>query len=211
MKPMSAVGLALSVVACVAMGWASSKLSALSGSIRALDTRVAALEGGGGGEDPGPANDDSGRLRDEMVRLQSELADIREFQKKLGVSGTGDGPTLADLRKALEEILQEKELAARRSRAEKDLVKARAHNAGLHKTIVAQMKMSEAQAAHLKDILDAQVEAYRSLLIERAQDFEMKARELNKATSGKIKEILVEEQKPYWDPSKVKWFIDTPD
>jgi len=211
MTPMSAVGLSLSVVACVTMGWAAAKVSALTGSIRALDGRVATLEGGAGGNDAGPATDHAARLRDEMMQLQAALSEIKEFQKGLGASGTGDGLTLADLRKALEEILKEKEQAARRKRAEQDLVKARKHNEAVEKQIVTQMKMSEAQALQLREILAAQIEAYRPLVIDKGPDFEMKAREVNKATSEKIKAILIEPQQNFWDPSKIKWFIDTPE
>jgi hypothetical protein len=212
MKPVSAIGLALAVATLAGLGWASVKLASLRDSVDELGERVAAMEAGVKPAGGGPAGGgDAARLNDEALKIRAMLEDVKERQAQLGGSGNGgDELTFADLRKAVEQVIADKEAANVKEQVEKDMQKVRRHDEGLHKIIVGAMKMDDAQAKHVEDILAGLEDDYRKLLLNRRGDFEERVMALNAAAADRIKALLNEEQAKYWDPSKLKWAIGNP-
>ena len=215
------VGLAGFTVAIVA----TAEMRKLTTTVNDLETRLAALDHGNGApatpeggktstSDPAKSPATLAEVNSEIVKLRKEMAEVKSAQEspvaspttvaktdKPPVTGTPAVPVPEELRKAVDQVLAEREEAAKKEEAK------RAEDFQARRTqefvngLAEQLGMTEQQKTQVTDIVTKESAAMRDLWTNRkdGDDTRAKTEELRKSRDVAIKAVLSAEQVAKYD------------
>lgn len=205
---MSLGSLGLSVIGSTIFVFCLVRAQSLSSGLGNLEARVAAIETGKSSAGGRVASTSTARkLSEDVLLLKSQLADLKADLAKIQSAAGGDGPTLADLTRALDEAIERIEKRQRVEGAVADGRRCQEHNSRISEQLVRGLALTDQQKAAIEAILDAQVEAYRDCWINTERGAQTdRFKSINDETMGKIRETLTEAQKQAFEGASLKWF-----
>lgn len=203
---LAAIGTALLGIACSL--WIVTRLSGVSAALRDLDKRLAEVEASAKSSGPGPTVVAG---KDEMARLTGELKRLRELLDKVQV-GSGDGTagtiSMADLYRAIEEVLAAQARENRQKEVDKLVPRVAGHNEKLQSRWAKELTLTEAQVLTLAEIMKKDGEATLAAMRENEKGEQRQAQidAAHAAAEQQIEAMLTPEQKQKWKVGKREWF-----